>query len=519
MKNKRILSLLYKISFLFVLSYNLLSQTNNVGIGTTTPDSSAVLDLSSTTQGLLAPRMTYANRIGITNPKAGLIVYQNNTASNTLPGYYYYDGSNWNKFSYNGMVWILGGNYGNSDTTTFGNIDNKSIVIKTNNLQRMVIKGNGRIGLSSDPDTSAILDLSSATTKGFLAPRVSDTTSVVLPATGLLVYKTSAVAGYYYYDGSKWNKITTGTLTNGWSLTGNTGIDTTVNYFGTTDNKSILFKTNATQRMIVKGSGNIGIGTTTPSSIFHLYDANTYKTPPLTVEQSGSGDAAVRYKLTGSQAISEGIDKNDNNNYKITNTDTLKGTTYSDANLMMRVHTESSNQGIIDLNNQSRVRAYRSGSSQTIPYDSWSSTSSIVKFSAITFLTNMDIDTSSTNGNYWFQARAEGYYQVNARVEFDISNPDYTPGSYVGIAIYKAASGNSPSINLYSYGTFLGVQAVTPSATQGYVAGSKAPVVSDIIYLLVGERVQIRAYQNNRANGISIIQGQGTTYVSIHKIS
>jgi len=62
------------VTFLAVItSYTSIAQ--NVGIGTTTPNASAVLDASSTTQGFLPPRMTYAQRNAIVNPAAGLIIY------------------------------------------------------------------------------------------------------------------------------------------------------------------------------------------------------------------------------------------------------------------------------------------------------------------------------------------------------------------------------------------------------------------------------------------------------------
>lgn len=48
----------------------------NVGIGTNTPNASAQLDISSTTKGLLVPRMTQAQRTAISNPAQGLLVYQ-----------------------------------------------------------------------------------------------------------------------------------------------------------------------------------------------------------------------------------------------------------------------------------------------------------------------------------------------------------------------------------------------------------------------------------------------------------
>ncbi len=46
-----------------------------VGIGTNTPDASAMLDVTSTTKGFLMPRMTTANRTSITSPASGLTIY------------------------------------------------------------------------------------------------------------------------------------------------------------------------------------------------------------------------------------------------------------------------------------------------------------------------------------------------------------------------------------------------------------------------------------------------------------
>jgi uncharacterized protein (TIGR02145 family) len=49
-----------------------------VGIGTTNPDASAALDITSTTKGLLTPRMKQAQRNEITTPATGLIVWCTN---------------------------------------------------------------------------------------------------------------------------------------------------------------------------------------------------------------------------------------------------------------------------------------------------------------------------------------------------------------------------------------------------------------------------------------------------------
>ena len=59
--------------FMLFLSFQNLNA--QVGIGTTTPNASSMLDITSTTSGLLTPRMTTVQRIAIASPADGLIVY------------------------------------------------------------------------------------------------------------------------------------------------------------------------------------------------------------------------------------------------------------------------------------------------------------------------------------------------------------------------------------------------------------------------------------------------------------
>ena len=68
-------------------------KAQNVAINSdgSTPNSSAMLDITSTTKGLLTPRMTSAQRTAISSPATGLIVYQ----TDGTDGFYYYDGSAW----------------------------------------------------------------------------------------------------------------------------------------------------------------------------------------------------------------------------------------------------------------------------------------------------------------------------------------------------------------------------------------------------------------------------------------
>ena len=62
------------------------SRAQNVGVGTVTPAASAILDVSSTTKGLLPPRMSKAQRDAVMAPAAGLLI----TQTDNTPGLYQY---------------------------------------------------------------------------------------------------------------------------------------------------------------------------------------------------------------------------------------------------------------------------------------------------------------------------------------------------------------------------------------------------------------------------------------------
>lgn len=88
----------------FLLSSNqILSQ---VGIGTTTPDASALLELESTSQGVLTPRMTQAQRDAIATPATGLLIYQ----TDNTPGFYFYTGTVWSPMGSADNDWTISGN-------------------------------------------------------------------------------------------------------------------------------------------------------------------------------------------------------------------------------------------------------------------------------------------------------------------------------------------------------------------------------------------------------------------------
>lgn len=70
---------------------------NSVGIGTTSPSSSAALDISSTTKGLLIPRLTGIQRTAIASPAPGLLVFDTDTKT-----IWAYDGAAWKNLNTGG---------------------------------------------------------------------------------------------------------------------------------------------------------------------------------------------------------------------------------------------------------------------------------------------------------------------------------------------------------------------------------------------------------------------------------
>lgn len=76
-----------------LLASAFLMKTNQASaqaaIGTTTPDASAMLDVTATGKGLLVPRMNMANRPA--SPATGLLIYQ----TDNTPGFYVYNGTAW----------------------------------------------------------------------------------------------------------------------------------------------------------------------------------------------------------------------------------------------------------------------------------------------------------------------------------------------------------------------------------------------------------------------------------------
>jgi hypothetical protein len=105
------------------------------------PDNSAMLDVTSTTKGLLVPRMTTAARTAITSPATGLLIYDN-----SLSLFYFYNGTAWAAITAPTSPWTINGNGGTVSGTDFlGTADNQALEIKTNNTLHTRIRTTGQI--------------------------------------------------------------------------------------------------------------------------------------------------------------------------------------------------------------------------------------------------------------------------------------------------------------------------------------------------------------------------------------
>jgi hypothetical protein len=141
-----------KIIFFTVLFFLSFQTSNaqppllkNVGIGTVTPDPSAILDLEATDKGFLVPRLTTAQRTLIASPERGLLVFDIDFFQ-----FWYFDGTIWKPIADGMSGWLTKGNTGTNASVNFlGTTDAIDFVIKTNGSaatnERLRVLSDGQI--------------------------------------------------------------------------------------------------------------------------------------------------------------------------------------------------------------------------------------------------------------------------------------------------------------------------------------------------------------------------------------
>ena len=155
-----------------------------VGIGTSSADPSAILDLTSTAKGMLVPRMTATQRAAISSPATGLVVYQ----TDATQGFYYNAGTTASP----SWVILLNGNSSISASNITGTITSAQIangVVTTNKLSATgtassstYLRGDGTWATAGGGAT--VQNASTSLSGSVIQPSYTTLASVTLPSTG-----------------------------------------------------------------------------------------------------------------------------------------------------------------------------------------------------------------------------------------------------------------------------------------------------------------------------------------------
>lgn len=156
-----------------------------IGLGISLPNPSSILDMTSTTKGVLVPRMTSAQRIAIATPATGLLVFDTNGNF-----FYYWDGTQWVALQGN-VGWSITGNSNTLSTTNFlGTTNTQALVIRTNNIEAMrVLSTNQNVGIGQTlPASKLAVNGNTVIGAGY--------SNIASPANGLLVEGHASVGNF-----------------------------------------------------------------------------------------------------------------------------------------------------------------------------------------------------------------------------------------------------------------------------------------------------------------------------------
>ncbi|WP_329804516.1 hypothetical protein [Flavobacterium facile] len=201
-----------------------------VGINTTTPDASSMLDINATDKGLLIPRISIPNlnaTAPITAPATSLLIYNTNVTTGT--GFYYWDGTKWTPFTGGTSHWTKVGNdiYNNNTanvgvgtttpTTKFhvenigapGSLFNQNF--ETNAITPLTTGGSANWATQTTVKFAGTYAAKSGTITDSQTTQMSHT--IVIPAGGATLsfyYNVSSESGYdylrFYIDGIQQNQ-------------------------------------------------------------------------------------------------------------------------------------------------------------------------------------------------------------------------------------------------------------------------------------------------------------------------
>jgi hypothetical protein len=169
--------------------------------------------------------------------------------------------------------------------------------------------------------------------------------------------------------------------------------------------------------------GNVGIGTTSPSNIFHVYEnnANTDSSAGVLIEQDGTGDTQLTWRLTGTKEYTAGIDNSDGDKWKL---------------------TESGNEIIVANAGTGDLEFGNDASTGDYIFNHQGPTWALSYQNANTEYARLELDAGAAQ----FSIKADSSQQAHLR----LSSFSGGGGNVVnGIDIYGAGTTNSPEISAY----------------------------------------------------------------------
>jgi phosphohistidine phosphatase SixA len=313
-----------KISLFAITFVSLAAQAQNVGIGTTSPQAKLhVVDSSSN------------SAIHIHQKKSGHALYiRTDSAAVADTAAYSIEVESHNKYggmfihdvkgSWPSLYVIKEGPVGQAGYFTTNHPENANTTLLAYNNG---LGGTGRFFSMNSNNTLPAVRISNQSKGATLDLQHSDTTSIRSAlnindygkGTSLQITKNGTAGDALLINGNmkyrppgmpgvsnlmltgdnlglvKWS-VADAANVNGWSLSGNTGINANNQYIGTTDNNDVVLKSNNKERFRLTAAGDIGLGLNNPSSRLHVLDTFNNNTQSLQVEKrSVNGFAAQLY--------------------------------------------------------------------------------------------------------------------------------------------------------------------------------------------------------------------------------